>query len=92
MEYDYARVFDKEFFYFNKQAIQLTNIDENGKSFVEELPEGKSGLKLKPLKLENEESTITEFIILPDSPNLRESAPQPPILGENNGLKSPKVG
>lgn len=45
---DYARVFDKEFFYFNKQAIQLTNIDKNGKSFVEELPEGKSSLKLKP--------------------------------------------
>ncbi len=24
---DYARVFDKEFFYFNKQAIRLTNVD-----------------------------------------------------------------
>ena len=66
---DYARVFDKEFFYFNKQAIQLTNIDENGKSFVEELPEGKSSLKLKPLKLENGERTITEFTItIPHSP------------------------
>ncbi len=63
---DYARVFDKEFFYFNKQAIRLTNIDENGKSFVEELPEGKSSLKLKPLKLDNGERTISEFTITND--------------------------
>ncbi len=61
---DYARVFDKEFFYFNKQAIQLRNIDEKGKSFVEELPEGKSSLKLKPLKLDNGNRTISEFTII----------------------------
>jgi len=60
---DYARVFEKEFFYFNKQAIQLTNIDENGKSFVEELPEGKKSFKLKPLKLDNQQRTISEFTI-----------------------------
>lgn len=87
---DYARVFDKEFFYFNKQAIQLTNIDEKGKSFVEELPEGKSSLKLKPLKLENGERTLTEFTILPDSPSLGEFAPQHPSLGENTELRGLK--
>ncbi|MBL4760756.1 MAG: N-6 DNA methylase [Mariprofundaceae bacterium] len=34
---DYAKVFDKEFFYFNKQAIQLTNIDEDGNFFAQKL-------------------------------------------------------
>lgn len=34
---DYARVFDKEFFYFNKQAIMLTNIDEQGNFLNEKL-------------------------------------------------------
>ena len=31
---DWTRVFEKEFFYFNKQAIMLTNIDEQGRSFA----------------------------------------------------------
>ena len=35
---DFAKIFDKDYFYFNKQAIQLTNLDENGKSFEEHLP------------------------------------------------------
>lgn len=60
---EYARVFDKEFFYFNKQAIMLTNIDDEGKSFASHLKEGKSSLKLSPVKLENGERTLTEFII-----------------------------
>ena len=60
---DYARVFDKEFFYFNKQAIVLTNVDEQGRTFVDRLEEGKTSLKLLPLKLENGERTLTEFTI-----------------------------
>jgi len=60
---EYARVFDKEFFYFNKQAIMLTNVDDEGKSFASHLKEGKSSLKLSPVKLENGERTLTEFII-----------------------------
>ena len=59
---DYARVFEKEFFYFNKQAIKLTNVDEEGRTFASCLKE-KTSLKLKPLKLENEERTLTEFLI-----------------------------
>lgn len=51
---DYARVFDKEFFYFNKQAILLTNVDEQGKA----LPES---LKLTPVKLENGQRELTVF-------------------------------
>ena len=60
---DYARVFDKEFFYFNKQAIMLTNVDEQGRTFANHLKEGKTSLKLSPLKLENGERTLTEFTI-----------------------------
>jgi type I restriction enzyme M protein len=61
---DYARVFDKEFFYFNKQAIALTNVDEQGKSFASHLKEGKTSLKLSPVKkLDNGERTLTEFLI-----------------------------
>ncbi len=60
---DYARVFDKEFFYFNKQAIMLTNVDEQGKTFASRLKEGKTSLKLPPLKLDNGERTLTEFTI-----------------------------
>ncbi|CAD6874762.1 HsdM family class I SAM-dependent methyltransferase [Methylomonas fluvii] len=60
---DYARVFDKEYFYFNKQAILLTNIDSNGKSFEAQLADGKKSLKLKPIKLDNGERTLTDFDI-----------------------------
>lgn len=34
---DYAKVFDKWHFYFNKQAIMLTNVDENGKTLESQL-------------------------------------------------------
>ncbi|MGK7932251.1 MAG: class I SAM-dependent DNA methyltransferase [Microcystaceae cyanobacterium] len=66
---DYARVFDKEFFYFNKQAIMLTNVDEQGETFATRLKEGKKSLKLKPVKLDNGERTLTEFTItIPPAP------------------------
>jgi len=60
---DYARVFDKEFFYFNKQAIMLTNVDEHGNSFEVKLKEGKKSEKLTPTKLTNGEHELTEFVI-----------------------------
>jgi type I restriction enzyme M protein len=60
---DYARVFDKEFFYFNKQSIMLTNVDEQGRTFASHLEDEQTSLKLKPLKLENGERTFTEFTI-----------------------------
>lgn len=37
-ETDFAKIYDKSFFYFNKQAIMLTNIDEDGKSLEDILP------------------------------------------------------
>lgn len=60
---DYAKVFNKEFFYFNKQAIMLTNIDEYGNSFKTKLKEGQTSEKLIPVKLENGENKIEEFNI-----------------------------
>lgn len=69
---DYARVFDKEFFYFNKQAIMLTNIDEQGRTFESNLPtkENKFGeikrinsLELAPTKITQGEFELTELTI-----------------------------
>lgn len=69
----YAKVFDKEFFYFNKQAIRLTNVDEYGNSFEEMLPrvinkktgleERASSLSLIPKKISNGGKIIKEFKI-----------------------------
>ncbi len=39
---DYAKVFDKWHFYFNKQAIMLTNVDADGKSLESILPTKKN--------------------------------------------------
>ena len=67
---DYAKVFDKWHFYFNKQAIMLTNVDENNKSFEEQLPVKKSkdgeetrakSIKLNPVKITQEiEATLSD--------------------------------
>jgi type I restriction enzyme M protein len=55
---DFARVFDKWHFYYNKQSIMLTNVDSEGK-FIEEK------IKLKPTRITQtgEEGTfeITTF-------------------------------
>ena len=56
----FAKVFDKWHFYFNKQSIMLTNVDENGKSLEAVLPVkiNKDGeetrvksIPLKPVKI-----------------------------------------
>lgn len=69
---DYARVFDKEFFYFNKQAIMLTNVDDQGRTFEARLPrkENKFGemkrassVEIIPLKITQGELELTEFNI-----------------------------
>ncbi|MFA9399162.1 MAG: class I SAM-dependent DNA methyltransferase [Clostridiaceae bacterium] len=67
---EYAKVFDKESFYFNKQAIMLTNVDEDGNSFESQLPmvvnkktgleERAKSLKLNPIKISNGEGELTE--------------------------------
>ena len=60
---EYARVFDKEYFYYNKQAVMLTNLDEQGKSFESQLPVGKGSEKLNPSKLSNGKRELTQFEI-----------------------------
>lgn len=70
---DYARVFEKEYFYFNKQAILLTEIDENRKSIEEILPtvidkntgEEKKleSLAISPTKIKNSKGELSEFTI-----------------------------
>ncbi|MBD2258617.1 N-6 DNA methylase [Pseudanabaena sp. FACHB-2040] len=78
---DYAKVFDKEFFYFNKQAIMLTNVDEQGRTFASRLKEGKKSLKLNPVKLDNGKRTLTEFTILsPPNPELEEGIDNEKVL------------
>jgi type I restriction enzyme M protein len=66
---DFAKVFPKWHFYYNKQAITLTNIDENGKSIESLLPtkikdnetvRAKS-IKLVPLKIEQTSDENTLF-------------------------------
>lgn len=72
---DYGRVFDKEFFYFNKQGIMLTNVDEQGRSFASHLKEGKTSLKLSPIELDNGVRSLTEFTITdPPQPSLKRGA------------------
>jgi len=60
---NYARVFAKEFFYFNKQAILLTNVDAHGNSFAAQLEKGKASEKPTPISLSNGECKITEFTL-----------------------------
>lgn len=70
---DYAQLFNKEYFYFNKQAIMLTNIDINGLSFESLLPvkqDKKTGKMkrdtskvLSPVSLSNGDRQLNEFLI-----------------------------
>ncbi|MDQ3191279.1 MAG: SAM-dependent methyltransferase [Bacteroidota bacterium] len=75
---DFAKVFDKWHFYYNRQSIMLTNLDIEGNSFQQHLPWKKSkfepfedyqakSIKLSPLKISqsfnNEIIEINEFII-----------------------------
>ena len=68
---DTAIVFDKWHFYFNKQAIMLTNIDTHGKTFEDQLPvktkpDGEvsraKSIKLKPLSIEQSDEENNIFI------------------------------
>ncbi len=76
---DYAKVFDKWHFYFNKQAIRLTNVDDKGNSLEAQLPVStnkKTGeqktaksIKLNPSRIiqygeeDTETIEITDFVL-----------------------------
>lgn len=70
----FSRVFDKWYFYYNKQSIMLTNIDAKGKGLEMPTKVNRSGdrveeksIKLSPIKinvtLENESISFKEFEI-----------------------------
>lgn len=54
---DFAKVVDKDFFYYNKQALMLTNLDEEGRSLEGYLGD-KNSLKLNPLKITKNKKKI----------------------------------
>jgi type I restriction enzyme M protein len=71
---DYCKVFDKWHFYYNRQSIMLTNVDENEKHIEMPVKENKEGekvkaksIKLTPLKITVDSDTdpieISEFDI-----------------------------
>lgn len=69
---EFTRKFSKYHFYFNKQAIELTNLDEDGNTFTDQLPmvtkrdgseECAKSEKLDPVSLSDGETTLSEFTI-----------------------------
>ena len=62
-ENDYAKIFDREFFYFNKQALRLTNLDINGNTIESILDKNKKSIKLVPTKITQNDYVLNEFVI-----------------------------
>ncbi len=71
---EFAKVFDKWNFYYNKQAIMLTNVDEGGNSIAMPTKTNRAGdtveaksIKLNPsnvsYKIDGETKELTEFTI-----------------------------
>jgi len=58
---EYAKVFDKEFFYFNKQALTLTNLDYKDRTIETILEAKKKSIKLTPIKIIQDEIIIDKF-------------------------------
>jgi type I restriction enzyme M protein len=64
---EFAKVFDKDFFYFNKQALILTNLDEKGKS-IESILGEKKLLKLAASKITKDGETIFDSFEISEHP------------------------
>ncbi len=71
-ENEYTKIFNKEYFYYNKQSLILTNLDESGKSFESVLPfkvdkggedKREKSIKLKPSKIAQGDISFNEFEI-----------------------------
>jgi type I restriction enzyme M protein len=62
-ENEYTKIYEKEFFYFNKQAIQVTNLDYNDKTIESLLKANAKTIKLTPLKIEQGDLIIDQFEI-----------------------------
>lgn len=59
---EYVQVFEKEYFYYNKQAIQLTNLDYNDRTF-EEILSGKKSVKFNFTKIVQDDIIIDKQLI-----------------------------
>lgn len=64
---DFAKVFDKDYFYFNKQAIRLTNLDENGKSIEAHLTSKTDKATGEVKRVKDIKITDLESIHFPDT-------------------------
>ena len=62
-ENEYTRIYDREYFYYNKQAIQLTNLDYKDRTLESLLDPKKKFIKLIPLTIEQGDLSIDEFEI-----------------------------
>lgn len=60
---EWAQIFDKEYFYYNKQAIQLTNLDYQNKTVESLLKSGDKSIKLVPIKIEQDDIMVDELEI-----------------------------
>lgn len=58
---NFARVFDRSYFYYNKQAILLTNLDVDGHSLAEQFKTGQKSLKLHPLEISAAQGALAGF-------------------------------
>ena len=74
---EFAKVFDKDFVYHNKQALILTNLDENGKSIEDILPvkidkggeeKRDKSIKLTPVNILKDNETIFDKFEISDFP------------------------
>lgn len=73
---DIAKVFDKWHFYYNKQALTLINVDDNGKSVLNGIVKEKS-FSLKPNKIYLNDTLLSvsdESLALLKSENIKEGA------------------
>ncbi|MBD3830589.1 MAG: N-6 DNA methylase, partial [Arcobacter sp.] len=60
---EWVYIVDKEYFYFNKQAIQLTNLDYQDKTIESSLKGKDKSIKLNPIKIEQDKLILDTFEI-----------------------------
>jgi type I restriction enzyme M protein len=92
-ETDFAKVFDKDAFFFNKQAIYLTNLDVNGKTIESEMPtkiNTKTGeeIRAKAIVLNDIQTVSQGDIILSEMTIADDSKTEDELKAEYDTLKT----
>jgi type I restriction enzyme M protein len=92
-ETDFAKVFDKDAFFFNKQAIYLTNLDVNGKTIESEMPtkiNTKTGeeIRAKVIVLNDIQTVSQGDIILSEMTIADDSKTEDELKAEYDTLKT----